>query len=186
MVTEVRDPDEFCEAVGPRLAGSLTLYCGDRGAGEELAQEALARALERWAHVGVMASPEAWVYRVGLNLARSRFRRRAAERRGLRRLASQTSGVQEAEDSATAVTVRRLVAELPPRQRAAVVARFYGGLSVDEAAEVLDCAPGTVRALTHQALTRLREQGLDATDDDDVDAPEGAPDDEVMPDAAAP
>ena len=88
-----RDPATFCEALSRRLVGSLVLFCGDRMVAEELAQEALARALERWAQVSVMMSPEAWVYRTAFNLARSAHRRRAAERRALKRMVAGTREV---------------------------------------------------------------------------------------------
>ena len=61
--------ERFCAQVSPRLVGSLTLYCGDRLLAEEIAQEALVRAFERWGRVGAMASPEAWAYRTAFNLA---------------------------------------------------------------------------------------------------------------------
>jgi RNA polymerase sigma-70 factor (ECF subfamily) len=65
----------------PRLVGALALHCGDRGTAEELAQEALARAWQRWTQVQQMQNPSAWIYRVAFNLATSWFRRRAAETR---------------------------------------------------------------------------------------------------------
>jgi RNA polymerase sigma-70 factor (ECF subfamily) len=145
----------------------LVLYCGDRGVAEELAQEALARAVERWGRVATMHSPDAWVYRVAFNLARSGFRRRAAERRATARLA----GIAPAppDDTASAVAVRAAVHALPPRQRAVVIARFYGGLSVPETAEALGCAEGTVKATTHQAIKNLRAAGLVDVEEDEVD-----------------
>jgi RNA polymerase sigma-70 factor (ECF subfamily) len=172
-MSPARDPAAFCEALSERLVGSLTLFCGDRGAAEELAQDALVRALERWDEVEAMAAPEAWVYRTAFNLARSRYRRRAAERRSVHRLAASGRTFSEPPDTATAVTLRGLVSDLPERQRAAIVARFYAGLTVDEAADALECAPGTVRALTHQAMTSLRASGVvDIDQPDNSDTPE--------------
>jgi RNA polymerase sigma-70 factor (ECF subfamily) len=153
------DCDAFCRALGPRLVGSLVLYCGDRAVAEELAQEALARAFERWERVATMASPEAWTYRVAFNLARSGLRRQGAERRAHRRLRGDASVAVEPPD-ATAVAVREAVAALPPRQRAVIIARFYGGLSVSEAASALGCAEGTIKAHTAQAIANLRASGL--------------------------
>ncbi len=76
-----RDEAAFCADVQRRLLGSMVLYCGDRMLAEEITQEALVRALERWSRVSRMASPEAWVYKTALNLARSTFHRRLLERR---------------------------------------------------------------------------------------------------------
>jgi DNA-directed RNA polymerase specialized sigma24 family protein len=85
--------------------------------------------------------------------------------------------VSEPPDTASAVALRDLVGALPERQRAAIVARFYAGLTVAEAATALDCASGTIRALTHQAMTTLRASGLVDIDENDVDTSEEVPDD---------
>ena len=142
--------------IRPGLVGALALYCGDRGVAEDLAQEALARAWGRWRHVSTLDAPERWVYRTAFNLARSRFRRLAVERR-VHRLAPAANPLP---DTATAVAVRATVGALPPRQRAAIVARFYLDLDVATSADLLGCQPGTVKALTHQAIASLRRAGL--------------------------
>jgi RNA polymerase sigma-70 factor (ECF subfamily) len=166
------DFDTFCRALGPRLVGSLVLYCGDRAVAEELAQEALARAFEHWERVGPMASPEAWTYRVAFNLARSTFRRRAVERRAERALRTEPRHSPVDSDADAAVAVRAAVAALAPRQRATIVARFYAGLNVAETAQALHCAEGTVKALTHQAIANLRAAGLvDVDEEVAVDGP---------------
>ena len=60
------------------------------------------------------------------------------------------------------IAVREAIVGLPARQRAAVVLRYHADLSVDDTAAVMRCAPGTVKALTHQALERLRDEfGVD-------------------------
>jgi RNA polymerase sigma factor (sigma-70 family) len=61
-------------------------------------------------------------------------------------------------DASTSDAVRAAVRRLPRRQREAVIHRFFLGLTVEETAASMRCAPGTVTALTHQALTRLRPQ----------------------------
>jgi RNA polymerase sigma-70 factor, ECF subfamily len=164
-----RDAAELCTEIRPSLVGSLVLYCGDRALGEELAHEAIVRALERWERVRRMASPEAWIFRVGFNLARSSRQRRLAERRAHQRLAGQ-AGTAELPDTPTAVAVRAAVERLPPRQRAAVVARFYAGMDVRTTAATLGCAEGTVKALTHKAMARLRTAGLIEHDPEVPDA----------------
>jgi RNA polymerase sigma-70 factor (ECF subfamily) len=164
------DAERFCDEVGPRLVGSLTLYLGDRGVAEEIAQDALVRAWERWDEVRQMEHPEAWVFRVATNLARSWFRRRGAERRARARLEARPPDPGSLGDLDDAVLVRRAVSTLPERQRAAVVARFFLGLSVAETADALGMAEGTVKASTHQALANLRRSGLlaDVTTEESV------------------
>jgi RNA polymerase sigma factor (sigma-70 family) len=160
-MTPGEDASQFCDRVRSRLVGSLTLYCGDRGVAEELAQEALVRAWLRWPAVSAMASPEAWTFRTGVNLANSWLRRRGAEGRANRQVASSfVPGDSDIGERAVAAAVRDAVRSLAPRQRAIVIARFFLDLSVDETAQLLRCAPGTVKATTSQAIARLRGGGL--------------------------
>jgi RNA polymerase sigma factor (sigma-70 family) len=158
-----QDPEDFVREVRHPLVGSLALYCGDAAVAEELAQEALARAWLRWSKLD---DPKAWTYRAGFNLAASWGRRRSAERRANRRA---SAGDSPQVDLADVHAVRSAVAALPDRQRAVIVCRFFLTLDVRETAEVLDCAEGTVKAATHQALASLRRSGL-VDDPEEVDA----------------
>jgi RNA polymerase sigma-70 factor (sigma-E family) len=162
----VTEADDFCREAWPRLAASLGLLVQDKGAGEELAQEALARAWARWSYVSRLESPEGWVYRVGLNLSRSRFRRMRAERRALSRL--NIEHIDPPASTSDAIAVRAAVAALPERQRAAVVLRYFADLSIATVADALNCAPGTVKSLTSQAVSRLRQDFEIATVNEDV------------------
>lgn len=150
------DAEAFCGAMIDRLVGSMALYVGDRPLAEEIAQEALARAWERWDQVGTMDSPEAWVFATARNLARRRLTRRAMERR----VSALRNHPAPPPDVAEAVAVRSAVAALPERQRATVIARYFLGLSIAETAGLMGCAEGTVKAATHQALSSLRASGL--------------------------
>ncbi|MDP3711673.1 MAG: sigma factor-like helix-turn-helix DNA-binding protein [Mycobacteriales bacterium] len=66
-----------------------------------------------------------------------------------------------------ALAVRRAVAALPLRQRTALVYRYYSDLSVEQTAEAMGRATGTVKSLTSQAIASLRAHAdlLDPTDD---------------------
>lgn len=152
------DVAAFCETQIPRLVGALTLYCGDRALAEELAQEALARAVQHWPKIADSDQREGWVYRVGVNLANSRFRRRLAERRANQKATARAEQVAQDGDVATALTVRRVVSELPRRQRAAITLRFYLDLPVAEVAHIMECPESTVKSLTRRGLARLQQE----------------------------
>jgi RNA polymerase sigma-70 factor (sigma-E family) len=154
----------FCRRLHPRLAGALGLHVGDGRLGEELAQETLARVWERWATVRAADSPDAWAFRVGFNLANSRLRRRAAERRAYERAGTRIER-SSATDAADVIAVRDAVAALPPRQRAVLVLRYFADMSVDDTALAMKCAPGTVKSLTSRAIGGLRARLGDTVGD---------------------
>jgi RNA polymerase sigma-70 factor (sigma-E family) len=155
------DPElsAFCEDEHPRLVGALSLYCGDRGVAEELAQDALARACRDWGRVRRLEAPGAWAHRVAINLANSYFRRRAAETRAKRRLLDrQRVDARAGADPAAAIAIRTAVASLPRRQRTALVLRYYADLPVGDVATAMGCPEGTVKSLTSKAIASLRHE----------------------------
>lgn len=149
---------EFCEAEYARLVGILTLYTSDRELAADLAHEALARACQHWRRVRHMDAPRGWLYRVALNLANSAFARRRTQRRAEVDAAILSPPDSRLIDQADVVALREALGDLAPRQRAAVVLRYYADLPVADVASLMRCRPGTVRALTHQALERLRAE----------------------------
>lgn len=150
----------FCSEAHPRLIGILALYLGDRGVAEELAQETLVRVHQHWRRIRA-TRPEAWANTVALNLASSWWRRRHAERRANARHGV-AAEVGPDDDPADVLAIRAAVADLPPRQRAALVLRYYAALPVADVAAHLRCSEGTVKALTHQAIDGLRRILRDA------------------------
>ena len=55
--------EDFYEAAYGRLVGQLTLILGDRAEAEDVVQEAMLRALQRWSRIRRYEVPEAWVRR---------------------------------------------------------------------------------------------------------------------------
>ncbi|MGH2637447.1 MAG: sigma factor, partial [Actinomycetota bacterium] len=77
--------DFFAERYG-RLARACLLLTGSAAEGEDLAQEAMARVLERWDRVSALEDPEGYLYRTAMNLHRNAVRRMTlAARRQVRR-----------------------------------------------------------------------------------------------------
>jgi RNA polymerase sigma factor (sigma-70 family) len=147
--------ETFCTAIYPRLVGALSLACDDPELAEELAQDALSRVVERWERVRVLDDAEAYTFQIGFNLARSWWRRRAAERRAHARASEATT--HHDEDVAQNVALRQSLAKLSARQREAIVHRYFLAHSVSETAKSMNCAEGTVKALTSQGIDVLRK-----------------------------
>lgn len=155
---------DFCAAEHRRVVAILALLVGDRAVAEELAQDALLKLCTRWPSVRRMDNPAAWLTRVAVNLGNSDLRRRGAERRAVARHGARPEHEGGRADTADILAVRQAVADLPKRQRAAIVYRYYADFSVNETADAMHCKPGTVRALTWQALDRLRRtEGIGPT-----------------------
>lgn len=148
---------DLCRQEHPRLVGLLALYVGDVATAEDLAQETLVRLHQHWPRVRRMASPSAWLSTVGINLARSWWRRHFAQQRAHRRLGVRPEA-ETSQEPADVLAIRAAVSALPHRQRAALVLRYYAGLSIAETARQLHCAEGTVKSLTHRAIDTLRTQ----------------------------
>lgn len=164
------DLEAFCQREYPQLVGTLTMYCGDVHLAEELAQEALTRACERWGAVSQMAAPGAWVHRVAVNAANSYWRRLRAGRRARNHPKGRAVDEVYERDVTTDVALRDAVAKLPDRQRAAVVLRYVADMPATEVAEVLDTTAQAVRNLTHRAAQTLRDRlDLDASSSREAD-----------------
>ena len=137
-----------------RFAYVLT---GDRALAEDAVQDALTTACARWGRVSRADDPEAYVKRMVVNAHISwwrRFRRREAPVTDPVRTAY--AAPDGAADRAESEAVWALCATLPDKQRAAVVLRFYEGLSYAEIGELLHCAEATARSHVHRALAALK------------------------------
>jgi RNA polymerase sigma-70 factor (sigma-E family) len=157
----MRPPDdEFAAYVTARqddLVRFGYLLTGDRMAGEDLAQIALAKLYLRWDTIRQAHSTDAWVRRVMVNEHTSWWRRAWRRRETLDVDPTRQSDRRGAIDPPP--VDRELWAQvmaLPPRQRAAVALRYYEDLTEAQTAEILGCSVGTVKSQVHRALATLR------------------------------
>lgn len=140
-----------------RLERALILSLGSVERGQDAAAEAFARALARWDQVGAYANPSGWIFRVGVNWARSRrrrARREVAPAEFARIIAVEAAGSDETDDS---LMVTNALAGLSFEHRVVVVARFYLDWSEAELAAALDVPAGTVKSRTSRALSQLAQ-----------------------------
>jgi RNA polymerase sigma-70 factor (ECF subfamily) len=143
--------EALCREEYAAVVRTAWLITGDREEALDIAQETFARAYERWRTVSALERPGGWLQRVAGNLAISwrRRQRRHAPGPAPDVVASPVAGP----DSQLIEALR----SLSPGQRTAIVLRYYADLSVEDTATALRKRPGTVRALTSQGFTRLRE-----------------------------
>lgn len=145
------DFDSFYRDCRDDMVRALVLAVGVRDLGVDAADEAFARALERWDEVGGYENPQGWVYRVGLNCARSHLRRRRFGVDGLFGSSVHLDELPEPE-------LLEAVEDLPFEFRAVVVARFFLDWSIEQTAAALGIPEGTVKTRQSRAVARLRRR----------------------------
>ena len=147
--------ETFFEATYPTMYQALYLLTGDRFEAEDLAQEAMTRALERWDRIAGMDAPAGYVFRTAMNLNRKRIRRILVRAR--RPIADEptpdhSKGVGDQQD------VRRALATVPRGEREALVLIDWLEMNAEEAGRVLRIAPGAVRTRLHRGRAKLRHE----------------------------
>lgn len=151
--------EAWYRALYPNLVASIGVVFGDVDLAREAADEAVARAYERWPRVRDMSSPNGWAYQVALNEARRRRRRQAVERRLLSRSTAGNSAV----DGPTG-ELWQLVRALPARQRTAIVLRHVADLTEPEIGEAMGISRGGVSSTLRAAHASLRRQLAEVDD----------------------
>jgi RNA polymerase sigma-70 factor (sigma-E family) len=145
---------EFFAGEYGRLRRLGFLLSGDWTQAEELAQEALVRVWWVWPRVRRLRQPGAYARRVLVNRHRSLLRRAVVEARHAVR--THTREAYQPDLGEDAMVLWAAIRDLPPRQRAVLVLRFYEGLTEAEVARLLRLPLGTVKSLAHRGLARLR------------------------------
>ena len=156
-----RDTSGFVEFASGRAAAlqrAAYLMVGDEQLAQDLVQEALTKTYVAWPRLRDPGAAEAYCRKAITTTAIGWFRRKgwANER--------PTEVVPElARDAADAAVDERhrvwaAVLRLPPRQRAALVLRFYEDLTEPQTADALGCAVGTVKSQVSAALKKLRDE----------------------------
>ncbi|GAA3655665.1 SigE family RNA polymerase sigma factor [Nocardioides ginsengisoli] len=154
-----RDEDafvEFAQSARTRLRRTAYLMCGDWDRAADHVQEALIRVYVAWPRLTRAGREYAYARRAVVSVVLDHGRRRSSTEIPAEPDPQLSSG----HDLAEAVTAREallsVMAQLPPRQRACVVLRYFEDLSVADTARALGCSEGTVKSQTARALDRLR------------------------------
>lgn len=136
--------DTVYRAICTTLGGELDIAA-------DAVDEAMARAYQRWSKVQGYDNPAGWVYRVALNYARTRLRRRA------RRRAVATNLISVGESDFDPALFSSLVG-LPLEQRAVIVLKYYLDWTLPQIADALGIPEGTVKSRLGRGLDRLRQE----------------------------
>ncbi|WP_158886358.1 SigE family RNA polymerase sigma factor [Amycolatopsis anabasis] len=151
--------DEFVAARLDALLRYATVLTCDPHLAQDVVQEVLLRAQQRWPRIAETDAPHAYVKRMVTNEYLSWRRRRAAREVALSLPVLDAIGPVVPDpnlqyDERDAMLAR--IARLPRKQRTAVVLRYYEHYTDAEIGAVLGCREGTVRSHLSRALSTLR------------------------------
>jgi RNA polymerase sigma-70 factor (sigma-E family) len=164
----------YVAARSPALMRTAYALTGNRADAEDLLQTALAKTYLSWTRIREQEAVDGYVRRVMVNTRTSWWRRRRVDEHPTGELPERAVGRDATADSDLHDALWTALADLPRRQRAMVVLRYYEDLSEAETAQVMGVSVGTVKSATSRALARLREaSGL--RDDPRTALPESVP-----------
>ena len=150
--------EELYVAHAPAALRFAYYLCGDREHSRDLVQDAFVRVAGRFAYLRKPDVFGTYLRRVIFNLHTSKLRRLRLERAYLERESRQVGPTQADPDPVERDEVWQAILQLPPRQRAAMVLRFYEDLSERESADIVGCSVGALNQLVARATATLRER----------------------------
>lgn len=157
--------DEFVRLFEPRIRALLSRFLPDDRDIDEAAQDTFVKA---WRHLDRFrgdASPFTWLYRIAVNEALQRARRRRLDTQILDDERADVLDARRPVPPDVAVEDREVEAfladrlrELPLDFRAPLVLRDLEGWSNREVAEMLDLSVAATKSRIHRARMKLREE----------------------------
>lgn len=145
---------DYVTARQSTLRRSAYLLVGDWHHADDLVQETITKLYVRWRRVSAADNVDGYVHTM---LVRTFLDQKRLRWSGVKLLADPPEREDQLGiDAETRLTLHDALGRVPPRQRAALVLRFYCDLSVEQTADVLGCASGTVKSQTSHGLTALR------------------------------
>lgn len=154
MSDREREFVEFVEAHAVGLRRTAFLLCGDWHRAEDLVQVSLMKLFRAWSRVGRIGSPLGYARQILTRTAIDEARRLWRRERPTNPVPDTAAGGQDADIT---LDLRRAMAVLPARQRAAVVLRYWEDLPISEVARLLGCSEGTVKSQSAKGLAALRQ-----------------------------
>ncbi|GAA2346667.1 SigE family RNA polymerase sigma factor [Streptomyces kunmingensis] len=149
---------EFAEArTGQLFRSGCLLTSGDTHLAEDLVQETLGRMYVVWGRSAVrLGNPAAYAQTVLVRTFLAHQRRRSAGERPSDDLPEAVAA--GAGDPSLRLTLLDALRQLPPRDRAVIVLRYWEDRSIEETADALHLSSAAVRTRSTRALAKLRAQ----------------------------
>lgn len=160
------DIERLLVAMRPRLHRYCARMVGSVIDGEDVLQDALAKAMQARATAGRIGNPEGWLFRIAHNTALDflRRRKRQAVLQGPAEVEMIADPLDALESRQIAATSLRTFMRLPVAQRSSVILMDVLGCSLEEICAAMDCSLPAAKAALHRGRTRLREIGNEPED----------------------
>lgn len=155
---EVSDFAVLVEARSTALLRLAYAVVGDHQLAQDLLQEALVKVYVAWPRLRDVAGAEAYARRTIVTTAISWRRRRSFHEPPVEVVPDTEGDADQGDRLATHDVLWQQVRGLPPRQRTALVLRYYEDLSEAETADLMGCSTGTVKSQLAAALGKLRDR----------------------------
>jgi RNA polymerase sigma-70 factor (sigma-E family) len=152
---------EYVVARMERLRRTAFLYCRDWHTADDLVSTTLTKLYQHWSRAQRAGNLDAYVYGILAHVWLDEKRRPWRRERAMPDLPERGIPGPDGDDA----DVLALLASLPPRRRACLVLRFYCDLSVEQTAEILGIAVGTVKSQTARGLDMLRGPAIELLQD---------------------
>jgi RNA polymerase sigma-70 factor (sigma-E family) len=146
----------FASTRSTALLRAAYLMVGDEAHAQDLLQEALTRTYVAWPRLRDPNAAEAYTRRVITNTAISWYRRKGWRNELATETLPERGSTAEAEGVAERDWVWQALLQLPVRQRAAIVLRYYEDLTEAQTADAMGCAIGTVKSQVSAGIRKLR------------------------------
>jgi RNA polymerase sigma-70 factor (sigma-E family) len=147
---------DFAAARGRALYRAAYLMVGDHALAEDLVQEALTKTYVAWPRLRRVENAEAYTRKIITTTAISWWRRRSWDAEQPRDDVPEVPVLDHSDRVAECDVMWTELQALPPRQRAAIVLRFYEDLSEKQTAGAMGCSVGTVKSQVFEGLKKLR------------------------------
>ena len=132
--------------------------CGNVDRADDLVQEALLRALANLSSFEPGTNMSAWLFTILRNLFRSEYRKRRREVEDVDgSYAEQLTSLPEQTGRLEMDEFREAIKLLSPEQCEALILIGASGFSYEEAAQICECAIGTIKSRVSRARSRLAE-----------------------------
>jgi len=140
----------------PHLRAFARTLCGDPAAADDLAQDAMMKAWDARASFQMGTNMKAWTFMILRNQFYSEKRRSWRQSQLDQEAAERTLvAVDDPEAPVALDELRQGLAMLPAEQREALILVGAGGFAYEEAAEICNCAVGTVKSRVSRARRAL-------------------------------